>query len=85
MLAEDANGSSIAGIAGEFGVASSSMDDAKTQAKASKAALQDSLDGIEGVSTEEVASKLLSLQTQLQASYQVTSMLSKLTLVNYLG
>lgn len=85
LLGANTAGAGIAGIANEFGVASSSMADAKTQAQSTKAALQTSLDGVEGVSTEEVAAKLLSLQTQLQASYQVTSMLSKLSLVNYIG
>ena len=38
----------------------------------------------ETVSREEVAVQILSLQTQLQASYETTSILSKLTLTNYL-
>ena len=33
---------------------------------------------------EEVAVQILALQTQLQASYETTSILSKLTLTNYL-
>ena len=33
---------------------------------------------------EEAAAKLMTLQTQLQASYQATSMLSKLSLTSYL-
>ncbi|NEK64803.1 MAG: hypothetical protein G3W67_20900, partial [Xanthomonas perforans] len=53
-------------------------------ANTTKATLQDSLDGVDTVSTEEVAAKLLSLQTQLQASYKVTSILSEMSLVNYL-
>ena len=85
LLSANTAGAGIAGIASEFGIASSGMADAKMQAQSTKAALQTSLDGVEGVSTEEVAAKLLSLQTQLQASYQVTSMLSKLSLVNYIG
>lgn len=76
---------SVADLVGEFGVAVSSMADAKGQAQSTKNTLQDSLDGVETVSTEEVAAKLLTLQTQLQASYQVTSMLSKLSLVNYIS
>ncbi|MET0257493.1 MAG: hypothetical protein ABW179_02845 [Methylobacterium sp.] len=75
----------VADLVGEFGVAANGMADAKAQARSTKAALQDSLDGVETVSTEEVAAKLLTLQTQLQASYQVTSMLSKLSLVNYIS
>ena len=38
----------------------------------------------ETVSTDQVASEILALQTSLQASYQTTSMLSQLTLTKYL-
>lgn len=68
----------------DFGLAASSMANAKSVANTTKATLQDSLDGVDTVSTEEVAAKLLSLQTQLQASYKVTSILSEMSLVNYL-
>lgn len=76
---------SVADMVGEFGIASSTMADAKTQAVSTKNTLLDSIEGVEQVSTEEVAAKLMTLQTQLQATYQVTSMLSKLSLVNYLS
>ena len=75
----------ITGIATDLSLASSGLSGAKSLAQASKATLQGALDGVETVSTEEVATKLLNLQTQLQATYQVTSMLSKLSLVNYLS
>ena len=75
----------VTGIATDLSLASSSLSDAKSLAQSSKATLQDSLDGVETVSTEAVATKLLNLQTQLQATYQVTSMLSKLSLVNYIS
>ena len=65
-------------------MAASSMNNAKSVANATKATLESSLDGVDTVSTEEVAAKLLSLQTQLQASYKVTSILSEMSLVNYL-
>ena len=74
----------LTGIASDLSLAAKTMSDTKTQNRSSRAALQDSLDGVDTVSTEDVTAKLLALQTQLQASYQVTSMLSKLTLVNYL-
>ena len=37
-----------------------------------------------GASNEEVAAAILSLQTRLQASYQTTAILSRLSLSNYL-
>lgn len=42
------------------------------------------ISSVEDASKEETSLKILSLQTQLQASYQVTATLSQLTLVNYL-
>jgi hypothetical protein len=36
------------------------------------------------VSNEDVGAQLLTLQTRMQASMQVTSMLSQLSLVNFL-
>jgi hypothetical protein len=42
------------------------------------------LQDIEGVNREEVSVKLLSLQTRLEASYQTTSILSRLNLTDFL-
>ena len=50
----------------------------------SQTSLQDMVSQIETVSPDQVASEILSLQTQLQASYQTTSMLSQLSLVKFL-
>jgi hypothetical protein len=75
----------IAQIATELSLAAAQITNAKAQNGATKAQLQNTLAGTDSISTEEVASKLLAMQNQLQASYQVTSMLSKLTLVNYLS
>jgi len=49
-----------------------------------KVMTQSMLDSIEGVSYEEVATKILALQTSLTASYQTTAMLYRNSLVNYL-
>ena len=46
--------------------------------------LQNLVSQAETVSSDQVASELLALQTNLQASYQTTSMLSQLTLTKYL-
>jgi flagellar hook-associated protein 3 FlgL len=56
-----------------------------TQQTQTQATLQDFVQGITGVSNETVASDLLTVQTELQASLQTTAMLSKLSLVNYLS
>lgn len=68
----------------ELGSAQSALASAKARHQSTKDYLTTTLAGVENVTTEEVATQILSLQTQLQASYQVTSMLSKLSLTNYL-
>ena len=62
----------------------SSMESAKERQTQSKAMIESMLDQIEGVSNEEVATKILALQTRLEASYQTTSMLYQTTLLNFL-
>ncbi len=47
--------------------------------------LKTTISDIEDVDTNEVAVKLTTLQTQLQASFQVTAITQQLTLANYLG
>jgi flagellin-like hook-associated protein FlgL len=49
-----------------------------------KAQLLGLLEGIESVPKEDVAMEMLALQTRLQASYQATSLVASLSLVNYL-
>ncbi|MEH3145910.1 MAG: hypothetical protein PGN34_11305 [Methylobacterium frigidaeris] len=71
-------------IATEFGLAASTVATQKADNAATKSILQSAIDGVESASMEEVATKLMTLQTQLQASYQTTSTLAKLTLANYL-
>jgi flagellin-like hook-associated protein FlgL len=68
----------------ELGTAQTSLARAKERHESSKNYLTTSLAGVENVSKEEVAVQILALQTQLQASYETTSILSKLTLTNYL-
>jgi flagellar hook-associated protein 3 FlgL len=46
--------------------------------------LQDMISEVEDISDEEISVKLLALNTRMQASLQVTSMLSQLSLVNYI-
>lgn len=47
--------------------------------------LEGMLSDIESIPQEDVATQILALQTRLQASYQATSMIAHLSLVNYLG
>jgi flagellin-like hook-associated protein FlgL len=68
----------------ELGSAQTSLARAKERHESTKNYLTTTLAGVENVTTEEVAVQILALQTQLQASYQTTAILSKLSLTNYL-
>jgi flagellin-like hook-associated protein FlgL len=59
----------------------SAVTSQQTQAQTN---LQSLVSNIETVSSDQVASQILALQTNLQASYETTSMLSQLDLVKYL-
>lgn len=63
---------------------STAIKAATTRQGVAKDMASDAISGVENASKEEVAAKILALQTQLQASYQVTASLSQLTLVNFL-
>jgi flagellin-like hook-associated protein FlgL len=68
----------------EFGSAEDALAQAKERHQSTKNYLTTTLSGIENVTTEDVATQILALQNQLQASYQVTSILSKLKLTDYI-
>lgn len=85
LLTGTGSSSSVQDIVTDFSLASARMSNAKSSNSAQQSILQDTVDGIEQASTEEVATKLLDLQTRLQATYQVTASLSKLSLVNYIS
>lgn len=68
----------------EFGRSAAQVLDAKSRMDDRKSFLSGLLSEIEGVKTEEVAMKISSLQTSLQASYTTTAKLSQLSLVNFL-
>jgi hypothetical protein len=71
-------------IATELGSAMATMNGAKERHQATDALLQETLGDVEHASPEEVASAILALQTRLQASYQTTSILARLSIVNFL-
>jgi len=75
---------SIQDIQSEMAGAQGAMDAASDRQTLTTTMTQTMLDGVEGVNNEEVIAKILALQTNLQASYQVTSMLYQTTLVKYI-
>jgi hypothetical protein len=74
----------IADIQTDFASAQLIMKDATARQTQTQAMLQNIVADTETVSTQEVASQILALQTSLQASYQTASMLSQLTLTKFL-
>ncbi|QGY00991.1 flagellin [Methylobacterium mesophilicum SR1.6/6] len=85
-LLASANGSTgVQDTVTQLSLASARLTNASTTNKAIQNTAQNTLDGIEQAPTEEVVAKLLDVQNRLQASYQVTATLSKLSLVNYIS
>ncbi|WP_196257675.1 flagellin [Pelagibacterium limicola] len=75
---------SIQVITMELGLAANTLNTVKARHSQYDAELKTMLSAIETAPVEEVAMQMLTLRTRLEASYQVTSMVSQLTLVNYL-
>ncbi|MBJ3783903.1 hypothetical protein [Devosia sediminis] len=75
---------SIELITMELGVARAGLKAAGDRHTNYKAQLDNLLSDVETVNKEDVAMEILALQTRLTASYQMTAMVSKLSLVNYL-
>lgn len=61
-----------------------SVNSAQNRHVAAEGILTQTIEDIEGISMEEVSAKILTLQTRLQASYQTTALLNRLSLVNFL-
>jgi flagellar hook-associated protein 3 FlgL len=76
---------SLQDIHTQLGYASAAMKASSDRHADSKKILGEALSGIEDADNTTVVAALLTLQTRMEASYQTTSMLSKLSLVNYLG
>jgi hypothetical protein len=74
----------IADIETDLASAQTSLQAAKDRHQQASSTLSDFLQQINGVSNEDVGAQLLTLQTRMQASMQVTSMLTQLSLVNFI-
>ncbi len=75
---------SIADIETDLASAQTSLQAAKDRHQQASSTLNDFLQQIDGVSNEDVGAQLLTLQTRMQASMQVTSMLFQTSLVNFI-
>jgi flagellar hook-associated protein 3 FlgL len=83
-LARQPGQQTIMDIQSDFATAQMSMKNAASRQTQAQGMLQGIVDQAESVSPDQVATEILALQTNLQASYQTTSMLSQLTLTKYL-
>jgi flagellar hook-associated protein 3 FlgL len=83
-LSGTAGTQTITDIETDLATAQVSLKAAKDRHQQTSVTLSDFLQQIQGVSNEEVGAKLLTLQTQMQASMQTTAMLFQTSLVNYL-
>ena len=80
----NSNPGSLQVVSVDLGLAQTTLSDVTARHKAYSAQLQDTLANSEQADTTTVAAQLLALQTRLQASYQATSIISQLTLANYI-
>jgi flagellar hook-associated protein 3 FlgL len=74
----------LADIAGQLAGAQIALNNAKERHQQTNSTLQDLLQSVEGASTEEVATQILAMQTNLQATLQTTALLLRTTLLQYL-
>lgn len=84
-LSGSAGVQSVADIRTDLAGAQVSINAAKTRHQQQSATMADYLQQIEGVSNEDVGATILTLQTRLQASMQVTSMMYQTSLVNFMN
>jgi hypothetical protein len=77
-------GQQIADIQTDFAAAQTQMQAATARQTQTQTQLQNLVDSTETVSTDQVASQILQLQTTLSASYQTTSILAGLSLTKFL-
>jgi flagellar hook-associated protein 3 FlgL len=75
---------SIEVVAVELALAKVTMANVSTRQTAYKSQLQTMLAEIETIPPEEVAMELLALQTRLEASFETTALVARLSLVHYL-
>jgi flagellar hook-associated protein 3 FlgL len=83
-LSPQPNQQSIQDIQTDLANAQTTLSTTSALQTQTQSSLQDIVSQVETVSPDQVASQILALQTNLQASYQTTSMLSQLSLVKFL-
>jgi flagellar hook-associated protein 3 FlgL len=84
-LAIPSNVQNIQDIQASLAGAQGAMSDATDRHRQTQLTLTNLLQGIEGVSQDEVASQIIALQTSLSASLSTTARLAQTSILNYLG
>jgi flagellin-like hook-associated protein FlgL len=74
----------VESIQAEIAMAANLMKSTGERHKAKTSFVTSVISDVEDVSNEETAAKLLSLQTKMQAAYQTTAIISRLSLTDYL-
>jgi hypothetical protein len=74
----------VQNIQSDLATAQATAKDATSRQTQTQGLLQGIVDQAESVSSDQVATEILSLQTSLQASYQTTALLAQLTLTKFL-
>ena len=75
---------SISQMQAEFAIKHSAVNQAELRHRALSDTYLTFIQDIEGIDTTEVAARVVTLETQLQASYEVTSQILNLSLLNYI-
>jgi flagellin-like hook-associated protein FlgL len=75
---------SLANVGMELASANQVADQAAERHKLNAGTYTTFVEGVEGIDQNEVAAKLVALQTRMQASYQATSILYKMSLTDYM-
>jgi flagellin-like hook-associated protein FlgL len=78
------NAKQIQGLQTDLSVASRSIGRIDDRLRQKQSFYQSVIGDVENINQEEVASKILSLQTKLQATYQTTATIARLSLTDYL-
>ena len=83
-LAFGSGGQKPTDIHTEIAVAGNMVKSAADRQTNTRTTLQIMLDDVEGINKEELTAQILTLQTRMQASYQTSSILNGLSLLNYM-
>ena len=75
----------ITAISAELATAQDSATAAKSRLDVASNTAQDLIDSVEKADDQTVAASIMTVQTRLQASYQTSALLAKMSLVNYMG